>query len=108
MTLEEAVSQYLKHLETRRQLSPHTVRAYASDLGHWREDLEERRRIETMAELDQALESAHLRSYLSALHDSHERSSLCRRLSAIRAFLRHCRRQGLLSRDIGLLVPSPK
>src|SRR6185312_15504492 len=48
------------------------------------------------------------RSYLSELYDSHEKSSLCRRLSAIRSFLKYLRLHGLTERDIGVLVPTPK
>ncbi len=107
MELGLAIEQFLEHLGTRRGLSAHTLRAYSQDLCDWKKDLEARG-LGTVDRLGERLEPAHLRSYLSGLHESHERSSLCRRLSAIRCFLRHLRVEGWISRDIGVLVPSPK
>ena len=48
----------------------------------------------TSTALSSELEPGHLRSYLSGLYDSHEKSSLCRRLSAIRSFLKYLRAHG--------------
>jgi len=64
--------------------------------------------MESLAELAERLEPIHLRSYLATLHESHAKTSLCRRLSAIRAFLRYSRSEGWIRRDVGSLVPSPK
>lgn len=78
------------------------------DLLHWTEHLAQAQAMSDTDELSQRLEAADLRSYLASLYDSHERSSLCRRLSAIRSFLKYLRVQGLVRRDVGILVPSPK
>lgn len=98
---------FLEHLSTQRRLSPHTVRAYELDIGHWLTDLKARG-IEDPRALSESLEALHLRAYLAGLYDTHERSSLCRRLSAIRTFLKFLRVRGWIQRDIGVLVPSPK
>jgi integrase/recombinase XerC len=105
--LSTALGRYLEHLTTRRKLSAHTARAYESDLGHWLKDLKSRG-IGDLRGLSGDLKPLHLRSYIARLYDSHERSSICRRLSAIRTFLRHLRTEGLIDRDVGTLVPSPK
>ena len=107
MTLDSAVFAFLKHVRTRRGLSPHTVRAYEIDLVNWTKDLKARG-ISEVSEVGAKLSPQHLRAYLSSLYNSHERSSLCRRLSAIRTFLKFLRAQGWVDRDIGVLVPSPK
>jgi integrase/recombinase XerC len=107
MDVNQAVTAFLEHLSVQRRLSPHTLRAYEGDLQHWQGDLK-RREIKTVDELATQLEPLHLRSYLAGLYDSHERSSLCRRLSAIRSFLKFLRAQAWITRDIGVLVPSPK
>src|SRR4051794_33372005 len=107
MTLSEGIERFLEHLTSRRRLSAHTVRAYRGDLVHWAVDLRGRR-IESLAELADRLEPLHLRSYLASLHESHAKTSLCRRLSAIRAFLRYARTEAWIRRDVGSLVPSPK
>lgn len=64
--------------------------------------------MKRLAELSSDLKPLHLRSYLARLHASHERSSLSRRLSAIRSFLRYARQKNWISRDVGALVPAPK
>lgn len=107
-TLDEALEAYLGELETQRRCSPHTLRAYGLDLRHWADDLRGHRSIFTVEDLGRGLEPAHLRAYLSAMHDTRERSSICRRLSAIRSFLKFLRRREWISRDVGVLVPSPK
>ena len=106
-SISQAVQSFLGHMESARGASPHTVRAYEGDLAHWVLDLKARR-IQSLADLAARLEPRELRSYLSALHESMERSSLCRRLSAIRSFLKFLRAQEWIERDIGVLVPSPK
>jgi len=106
MVLITAVESFIEQM--RVQKSPHTVRAYEIDLLHWVASLKKKNAIETLEELAQDLEPLHLRSYLSTLYDTHERSSLCRRLSAIRSFLKYCRQKGWVSRDVGVLVPTPK
>lgn len=98
---------YLAYLASHRRLSPHTVRAYEIDLVHWHMALRQHR-IETLSDLGEKLSPGQLRGYLSHLYDSHEKTSICRRLSAIRSFLRYLRTQGKIARDIGALVPSPK
>ncbi len=108
MRISEALERFLSHLEVARGFSSHSTRAYQIDLAHWTEHLTTVQSISNTEDLSQRLEAADLRSYLSSLYESHERSSLCRRLSSIRSFLKYLRVQGLVRRDVGLLVPSPK
>ena len=107
--MQEAIHTYLKHLEHQKKASPHTLRAYELDLMHWNQNLSDHHPpLESLDQLKHELTPALLRSYLSTFFDTHERSSLCRRLSAIRSFLRFLRRRGWIEKDIGQLVPSPK
>lgn len=108
MRISEALERFLAHLQAARGFSPHSLRAYEIDLTHWTQHLEAAQGIASTDDLSQRLEAADLRSYLASLYESHERSSLCRRLSAIRTFLKYLRVQDLVRRDVGLLVPSPK
>ena len=115
MQVREAMKAFLEHLEAHRQLSPHTVRAYRQDLEHWVTHLESARELRDLEALASGLEPAVLRAYLSALSDGGpngqaalERTSICRRLSAIRSFLKYLRARGLIPRDVGVLVPTPR
>ncbi len=105
MTLSKALDGFLTFLRIQRGSSPHTLRAYELDLSDW---LRSCCGVESMDDLNQRLDPASLRSYLSRLYETHERSSICRRLSAIRSFLRYARTQGWIERDVGLLVPTPR
>ncbi len=107
MTISEAIRLFLQHLQESRRSSAHTLRAYGIDLRHWEQDLKSRK-ITDLKDLEGHLEPGAVRSYLAGLHDSHERTSLCRRLSAIRSLLRFLRSRKLIERDIGVLIPSPK
>jgi len=105
--LESAIANFMEVLEIQRKLSAHTLRAYAGDLGDWSGAMREMGFGE-IAALDRGLKPIHLRSYLAKKSETHEKSSLCRRLSAIRGFLKYARTEGWLVRDVGNLVPSPK
>lgn len=106
-TLRDAITKFLEVLEIQRKVSVHTLRAYSSDLVEW---LEEMGAIgfSEISTLDRGLKPVHLRSYLAKRVETHEKSSLCRKLSSIRSFLKFARREGWITREIGSLVPSPK
>jgi integrase/recombinase XerC len=106
-SLEDAAETYLMDLRGLRGLSSETERAYRNDLNSWISDLKGRG-FTTLGSLEEKLEPVQIRSYLAALHETHARSSLCRRLAAIRSFLRFCRAKGALSRNVASWVPSPK
>jgi len=106
--LRDSLQRFLEYLNSERGYSEHTSRAYAGDLGHWLGELERNLDIKDTSALGDRLEPAQVRTYLAALYDNHERSSLSRRLSAIRSFLRFLRQQGWIERDVGKLIPSPK
>lgn len=100
---------FLAYLRLNRNLSPHTVRAYESDLtqfidhvaiaaGRKRVDLEP-------AELDRDA----IRSYLADVHAAGQaRATAARKLAAVRTFLRYLRRESLIDDDPGAVVATPK
>ncbi|MGE0614412.1 MAG: tyrosine recombinase XerC [Bacteriovoracia bacterium] len=90
-----------------RGMSVHTRRAYEADLRQWFESLK-LNNIRSLADFSKRYNAKHLRSYLAALFETHERSSINRKLAAIRAFLRFLRQRGEIERDVGALIPSPK
>ncbi len=106
MTLQHALDAYLSYLRVQRHSSEHTIRAYALDLGHWLGAGVDR--TQNLGLWARGLQPSDLRSYLSKWVEQHEKSSVCRRLSAIRSFLRYSRSQGWIDRDVGQLVPTPR
>lgn len=105
--LRAVVEKYLEYCSHQVGFSAHSLRAYRTDLLNWIEYLRGAG-VRSLSELNQRLKPSDLRGYLAHLTSSHERSSLVRRLSAIRSFLRYLRKEGKAQRDIGLLVPSPR
>lgn len=105
----EYLKAFLKFLAFNRNVSPHTVRAYESDLtqfiGHVASEADTRKRDLTPDALDRTA----IRSFLALLHaEGQSRATAARKLSAIRTFLRYLRREGILDSEAGTLVPTPR
>ena len=105
----EHLKAFLRFLALNRNLSPHTVRAYDSDLsqfiGHVAADADLKRRDLT----PDALNRGAIRSFLAHLHaEGQSRSTAARKLAAIRTFLRYLRREGVINADPGGLLATPK
>lgn len=105
--LVDAIAKFIEVIEIQRKLSVHTLRAYSGDLAEWAVAMGEFG-LSSVSAFDRGLKPLHLRSYLAKKVATHEKTSLCRKLSAIRSFLKYARSEGWLSRDVGALVPSPK
>ena len=100
---------FLDHLALNRNASPHTVRAYDSDLSQFLEGLAglRGRRVSGLVPAD--IDAAGIRAFLSELHRrGNARASAARKLTAIRTFCRYLRREGLLESDPSALVGAPK
>jgi integrase/recombinase XerC len=107
MDLSEALNEYLAFCSG-RNMSPHTLRAYRGDLEHWIHYLRASGVGVNTTSFDKTQIARSLRAYLSELYDTHEKSSLARRLSAIRGFLRYLRSRKKIANDVGKWIPSPK
>jgi len=90
---EEWVDGFLDYLRQERQLSPHTLNAYATDLAQFVDYLGRADRLEPSA-WDASLWEGFI-YYLR--RRSMSESSIARKLSAARAFLRYLYRRGLLT-----------
>jgi tyrosine recombinase XerC len=94
-TLRADLSAWLRHLETVRNLSPHTLRAYRGDVGDLLAGLEAQG-LARGADVDLLA----LRRHLTGLRRRGLGSrSTARRISAIRAFFRWLAESGRLDRD---------
>ncbi len=90
---EQWIDSFLDYLRRERQLSPHTLNAYATDLAQFVDYLVRADRLEP-AEWDASLWEGFL-YYLR--RRSMSESSIARKLSATRAFLRYLHRRGMLT-----------
>jgi integrase/recombinase XerC len=105
--LAEEIDRYLKDLCINRGLSSETIRAYTNDLIQFGNYLVSKG-FDSLESLERDLTPSTLRMFLSLELDNHAHSSVARRLSSIRGWLRYLRREGRMKRDIGSVVPSPK
>ena len=102
------LKEFLQYLRLNRNVSPHTVRAYESDLAQFsitrRGCRRETRRLEPAA-----LDRVAIRGFLAELHArGQSRATAARKLAAVRTFLRYLRREALIDGDPGALVATPK
>ncbi|WP_419414676.1 tyrosine recombinase XerC [Pontibacter sp. JAM-7] len=98
------LEQYLQHLASERQLSPHTQSNYRRDLKRLF-DYAEQQQIDSW----QALQTKQLRHYIAGLHRKGlSGKSIQRHLSAIRSFYRFLIRERLADQNPADAVQAPK
>ena len=107
--MREILREFLDFLRLNRNASPHTVRAYDSDLSQlltFLRDYCQRPRYDLVpADITRPA----LRGFLAdLLKKGDSRASAARKLAAVRTFLRFLRREGYIEHDPGLLVATPK
>jgi integrase/recombinase XerC len=104
----EAVERFLDHLCNERRTSRHTLRAYDKDLEQFRAYLAGVSGGDPPAGPDQIDELA-VRGFVAHLMRSKlERSSVARKLSTVRSFLRYTVRDGRAETNPAEGIPSPK
>ncbi|MEV4895679.1 tyrosine recombinase XerC [Nonomuraea sp. NPDC055795] len=102
----EIITAFERHLRLERDLSPHTVRAYVSDVTSLLHHLRDQDTGETWLT---GLNIATLRHWLAAQHaEGLSRATLARRTACARTFTAFCHRQGRIPTDPGLLLGSAK
>jgi integrase/recombinase XerC len=104
--MKSAVNQFLNYLRSVRNASPHTLRSYESDLGQFLTFL-----APPGVEPPALPDVTHLliREFVAHLHDHHlERSSIARKLAAIRSFFKFAVREGMILRNPARMVATPK
>ncbi|MBT1074887.1 tyrosine recombinase XerC [Geobacter grbiciae] len=103
--MEQEIAAFIRHLETERNVSPHTLAAYRSDLAQFREFV----RQETGAAAGpEGVSHLLIRRWLALLHRDQTKSSVGRKLAAVRAFFKHLIRTGRLVKNPAELVSTPK
>ncbi len=104
--MKSAVGQFLNYLRSVRNASPHTLRSYENDLSQFIAFLTPPG-VETPALAD--VTHLMIREFVAHLHDlSLEKSSIARKLAAIRSFFKFAVREGMVVRNPARLVATPK
>ncbi len=108
--MKELIQQYADHLRNERNLSPHTLRNYLSDLVQLNQFLVQRKLCLNSDEtVDVGKVNIHVvRTYLAALTKNRKKSSMGRKLAALKGFFRYLVAARHIEKDPLLLIHSPK
>lgn len=105
MTLFDQIQDFTTYLQTERDVSPHTLAAYSSDLSQLLTFVMHEKGDNTSA---QDIDHLLLRRYLAGLSKNTKKSSIGRKLAAIRSFFRFLLRHGTIAMNPAELVATPK
>jgi integrase/recombinase XerC len=104
--MNQAIAKYLEYLRMVRNSSPHTVSNYGKDLRQFLAFLTPPRATPPAL---RAVNHGMIREFVAHLHDHGlEKSSIARKLAALRSFFKYCVREGYLKESPARLVPTPK
>jgi integrase/recombinase XerC len=109
--MEQLLAQFLEHLRYERNVSEHTLRNYAIDLGLFLEHLAPAdpqtgaRREVNVRDVDHIT----VREWLSELHAAQKKkTSIARKLAALRTFFQFLMREGVVELNPAKLVSTPR
>lgn len=109
--VDELLTQFLEHLRYERNVSEHTLRNYQSDLEQFFDHLApidphtEKRNEPDLAQIDHLT----IREWLAALHSAQKKkSSIARKLAALRTFFQFLVREGVVELNPAKLVATPR
>ena len=104
--LNQTIINFLEYLRSVKNSSPHTVINYGKDLEQFREYLSP-----PGLQAPGVTKITHhmIREFVGHLHEQGlQKSSIARKLAALRSFLKYCVREGILKENPARLVPTPK
>src|SRR6202044_1684466 len=104
--MKQSAEKYLQYLSSVKNSSPHTILNYGKDLSQFLEFLSPPgAQPPTLKEITHTI----IREFVAHLHDQGlEKSSIARKLAALRSFFKYCVREGELKENPARLVPTPK
>jgi len=104
--MKESIAKYIEYLRSVKNSSPHTVSNYGKDLDQFVTYLSPPgARPPALSGVTHRL----IREFIAHLHDQGlEKSSIARKLAALRSFFKYCVREGRLKESPARLVPTPK
>jgi integrase/recombinase XerC len=101
--MKEGIEQFCRYLDTERNASAHTISAYRSDLEQFAAFL-----AGQGGGAPEGVDHLVIRRYLAQLRKGLAKSSIGRKLSAVRALFRYLLREGRLDTNPADLVGAPK
>ena len=107
--MEDWIERYGDHLRLEKNVSPHTLRNYLSDLRQFETFLAQRAKENDEKQIPLEDVTVHLiRAYLASRTKHNKKSSIGRKLAALKGFYRYLVREKVVERDPLALVSTPK
>ena len=107
--VKHLLKEFLAYLRLNRNASPHTVRAYESDITQYLIFVGKQRDRWLSDLTPQDLDAESARAHVAELGRAGEaRTSMARKISALRTFVRYLRREGHLEHDPTVATVAPK
>ena len=104
--MKQVIENYLQYLRSVRNSSPHTILNYSRDLQQFVAYLSP---PGTQPPRLKDITHHMIREFVGHLHEQKlEKSSVARKLAALRSFFKYCVREGFLKENPSRLVPTPK
>jgi integrase/recombinase XerC len=105
--MREWIDTFIESLSAEKGFSDHTCRAYGKDLHQFSDYVREAFQRKTGPEIHD-VDDLVIRSYLGYLHKKYEKTTIARKLSALRSFFRFLVRRGTIKRSPAETVLTPK
>src|SRR6202158_41209 len=104
--MNHEIQKFLEYLQSVKNSSPHTISNYANDLAQFVAYLTPPgTKTPALANVDHSM----IREFVAHLHEQGlEKTSIARKLAALRSFFKYCVREGMLNESPARLVPTPK
>ena len=104
--MKQSIEKFLEYLRSVKNASPHTTTNYGKDLEQFRGFL-----MPPGTEEPKPRSVTHqvIREFVAHLHEQGlEKSSIARKLAALRSYFKYCLREGVVKENPARLVPTPK
>jgi integrase/recombinase XerC len=111
MIVAELIEAFIDAVRTQKGYSPHTVRNYRVDLGQLHDFLKEKESLSGREGAQPVIESIDfplIREYFGTLFGKYKRSTIARKLSAVRSFFAFLEKKGLVGHNPSADVSAPK
>jgi len=108
--MEKLIEQYRAHLREERNVSPHTLRNYLSDLTQFQQFVVERKWVlDSRGQVDARKIDIHMvRAFLASLTPGRKKSSVGRKIAALKRFFRYLLVTRQIDADPMTSIHSPK
>ncbi len=104
--MKQAIGKFLQYLQSVKNSSPHTILNYGKDLGQFIAYLSP---PGTPPPGVSGVTHLIIREFVGHLHEQGlQKSSIARKLAALRSFFKYCVREGMIKENPARLVPTPK